>query len=104
MSKRLWQVLSLVVLSTTLGCEMPSSSSTEEGTTASSSSESSSESSSQSEAERTRQIEEKAAGIARREEEIRNMQGTEQEKIDAVNELERERRELMEMQESGGGN
>jgi TolA-binding protein len=95
MSKRLWLVLSLVVLSTTLGCQMPSStSSTEEADTESSSSENA--------AERTRQIEEKAAGIARREEEIRNMQGTEQEKIDAVNELERERRELMEMQEGGG--
>ncbi|HEX5720808.1 MAG TPA: hypothetical protein VF179_31930 [Thermoanaerobaculia bacterium] len=98
MSKRLWLVLSLIVLSTTLGCQMPSSTSSsateEEGTESSSSSE--------SEAERTRLIEEKAAAIARREEEIRNMQGTEQEKIDAVNELERERRELMEMQDSGG--
>ncbi|HVG07215.1 MAG TPA: hypothetical protein VNM67_05880 [Thermoanaerobaculia bacterium] len=98
MRKRLWQVLSLVVLSTTLGCQMPSSTegsaTEEEGTAASSSS---------SEGERTRRIEEKAASIARREEEIRNMQGTEQEKIDAVNQLEQERRELMEMQESGGG-
>jgi TolA-binding protein len=94
MSKRLWLVLSLVVL---VGCQMPSSttsSATEEEGTASSSSE--------NEAERTRRIEEKAASIAQREEEIRNMQGTEQEKIDAVNELERERRELMEMQEGGG--
>jgi TolA-binding protein len=93
MSKRLWLVLSLIVLSTALGCQMPastSSSGTEEEDT-----------SSANEAERTRLIEEKAAGIARREEEIRNMQGTEQEKIDAVNELERERRELMEMQEGG---
>ncbi|MEA2563543.1 MAG: hypothetical protein QOH06_5047 [Acidobacteriota bacterium] len=100
MSKRLWLVLSLIVLSTTLGCQMPSSTKSsateEEGTAASSSS-------SESQAERTRRIEEKAASIARREEEIRNMQGTEQEKIDAVNDLERERRELIEMQESGGG-
>jgi len=95
MSKRLWLSLSLIVL---VGCEMPSSTTSskteEEGTEASSSSE--------SQAELTRRIEEKAAGIARREEEIRNMQGTEQEKIDAYNELERERRELMEMQEGGG--
>ncbi len=95
MSKRLWLVLSLIVLA---GCQMPSSTTSsgkeEEGTAASSSSE--------GEAERTRRIEEKAASIARRKEEIRNMQGTEQEKIDAFNELERERRELMEMQESGG--
>ena len=48
--------------------------------------------------ERTRRIEEKGAEIERRAEEIRNMQGTEQEKIDAMNQLEQERRELMEMQ------
>ncbi|HWN43335.1 MAG TPA: hypothetical protein VNW71_14000 [Thermoanaerobaculia bacterium] len=94
MSKRLWLVLSLIVLSAAPGCQMPASTSgsaTEEEV-----------SSSENEAERTRLIEEKAAEITRREEEIRNMQGTEQEKIDAVNELERERRELMEMQDSGG--
>jgi len=99
MSKRLWLSLSLIVL---VGCQMPSSTTSsgteEEGTESSSSSEGSSE----SQAELTRRIEEKAAAIARREEEIRNMQGTEQEKMDAVNELERERRELLEMQEGGG--
>jgi hypothetical protein len=99
MSKRLWLVLSLIVLSTTLcGCRMPSStagsSKGEEGTAPASS---------ESEAERTRRIEEKAAEIERRAEEIRNMQGTEQEKIDALNQLEQDRRELMEMHESGGG-
>jgi len=97
MSKRLWLVLSLIVLSTALGCKMPastSSSTTGEEGTASSSSE--------SQSQRTRRIEEKAAEIARREEEIRNMQGSDQEKIDAMNDLERQRRELMEMQESGG--
>ena len=96
MSKRLWLVLSLIVLSTTLGCQMPSSTkgsaTEEEGTAASSSS---------SEGERTRRIEEKAAGIARREEEIRNMQGTDQEKIDAMSRIEQARRELLEMQEGG---
>ena len=60
-------------------------------------------SSSSEEAERTRRMEEKAAEIERHAEEIRNMQGTDQEKIDAMNDLERQRRELMEMQESGGG-
>lgn len=94
MRKRLWLVLSLIVLSTIPGCQMPAS------TTDSGTGEESADAA--SEAERTRRIEEKAAEIARREEEIRNMQGTEQEKIDAVNELERERRELMEMQEGGG--
>ena len=39
--------------------------------------------------------------IRRKEEEIRNMQGTEQEKIDAYNQLEKERQELIEMQNSG---
>jgi hypothetical protein len=57
--------------------------------------------SSTSEAERTRKIEEKAAEIERKAAEIQTMQGTEQEKIDAVNALDKERRELQEMQESG---
>ena len=61
--------------------------------------EASSEESS-SEADRTRAMEEKAAELDRRAEEIRTMDGTEQEKIDAVNELERERQELNRM----GGN
>lgn len=51
------------------------------------------------EAERTRRMEEKAAEIERLAEEIRTMEGTEQEKIDAVNRLEEARRELNEMQE-----
>lgn len=97
MSKRLWLVLSLIAL---VGCQMPSS--TTSSKTEEEPSSSSSESSSESQAELTRRIEEKAAEIARREEEIRNMQGTEQEKIDAYNELERMRRELTEMQEGGG--
>jgi hypothetical protein len=65
-----------------------------EGTEEASSEESSSE------ADRTRAMEEKAAELDRRAEEIRTMDGTEQEKIDAVNELERERQELNRM----GGN
>ena len=60
-----------------------------------------SDSSATSEAERTRAMEEKAADIERRAEEIRNMEGSEQEKIDAVNRLEQERRELGEMQDGG---
>lgn len=94
MSKRLWQVLSLVVLIALCGCQMPSS------TAGSGTGEESADAA--SEAERTRRIEEKAAEIARMEEDLRNMQGTEQEKIDAFNQLEQKRRELMEMQESGG--
>ncbi|HKV08091.1 MAG TPA: hypothetical protein VJ725_08145 [Thermoanaerobaculia bacterium] len=64
------------------------------------SAEESSSDDSMSEADRTRAMEEKAAELDRRAEEIRNMQGTEQEKIDAVNELEKERQELNRM----GGN
>jgi hypothetical protein len=45
-------------------------------------------------------MEEKAAEIERRAEEIRTMEGTDQEKIDAANELEKERQELNRM----GGN
>ena len=56
-----------------------------------------------SEAERTRKMQEKAADIERHAEEIRNMQGSEQDKIDAMNRLDQERRELNEMQEQGSG-
>ena len=52
-----------------------------------------------SEAERTRKMEEKAAEIERHAEEIKTMEGTDQEKIDAMNRLEQERRELNEMAE-----
>jgi hypothetical protein len=56
---------------------------------------------SSSEAERTRKIEEKAAEIKRHEEDLQNMTGTDQEKIDAANKIDQERRELQEMQENG---
>jgi hypothetical protein len=59
--------------------------------------------SSTAEAEKTRKMEEKAAEIERHAEEIRTMQGTDQEKSDAMNRLDEERRELNEMQEQGGG-
>jgi uncharacterized lipoprotein YajG len=48
----------------------------------------------QSEAERTKAMETKAHELERKAGEIQNMQGTEQEKIDAVNKLEQERQEL----------
>jgi TolA-binding protein len=88
-----WLVLlSLLLLPTLWACEMPSTgTSTTTATTTSS-----------SEAEKTRKMEEKAAEIQRREEEIRNMQGTEQEKIDAYNQLEKDRQELIKMQEGSG--
>jgi TolA-binding protein len=88
-----WLVLlSLLLLPILWACEMPSTgTSTTTATTTSS-----------SEAETTRKMEEKAAEIQRREEEIRNMQGTEQEKIDAYNQLEKDRQELIKMQEGSG--
>jgi TolA-binding protein len=87
-----WLVLlSLLLLPTLWACEMPSTGTPSTTATTTSSSE----------AEKTRKMEEKAAEIRRKEEEIRNMQGTEQEKIDAYNQLEKERQELIDMQDSG---
>jgi TolA-binding protein len=51
----------------------------------------------QSEAERTRAMEDKARQMEQKASEIQNMQGTEQEKIDAVNKLEQDRQELNKM-------
>lgn len=88
-----WLVLSVLslLLAPSWGCKLPQAGpSTEEAA-----------STSAGEAERTRKIEEKAAEIQRKEEEIRNMQGSEQDKIDAVNELDRMRRELNDLQEGG---
>jgi TolA-binding protein len=48
----------------------------------------------QSQAERTKAMEEKAREMDQKAADIQNMQGTEQEKIDAVNKLEQERQEL----------
>jgi len=78
-----------LVLALAWSCNLPSSG------------PSSSQAGSSSEAEKTRKIEEKAAEIDRHAEELRNMQGSEQEKIDAMNRLDQERKELNEMQEQG---
>jgi hypothetical protein len=80
-----WLVLSLLalLLPAAWGCDVPRSSSA--GGTGSS-----------EQAEKTRKMEEKAAEIDRKSEEVRNMQGTDQEKIDAMNSLDQERRELTE--------
>jgi uncharacterized sporulation protein YeaH/YhbH (DUF444 family) len=51
----------------------------------------------QSQAERTKAMEAKARELDQKAAEIQNMQGTEQEKIDAVNKLEQERQELNKM-------
>ena len=84
-----WLALFLSLTAVSSGCEMPQSGGSTE--TAAPSSD---------EAERTRKIEEKAAEIDRMAEEIQNMTGTEQEKIDAVNRLDEKRRELQELQDS----
>ncbi|HEV3455527.1 MAG TPA: hypothetical protein VHG32_03150 [Thermoanaerobaculia bacterium] len=51
----------------------------------------------QSQAERTKAMEAKARELDQKAADIQNMQGTEQEKIDAVNKLEQERQELNKM-------
>jgi TolA-binding protein len=87
-----WPLLMILclLLPITWSCNLPSSG------------PSSSQAGSSSETEKTRKIEEKAAEIDRHAEELRNMQGSEQEKIDAMNRLDQERRELNEMQEQSG--
>jgi hypothetical protein len=84
-----WPLLCLLglLLPVMWSCNLPPSGTSSSGT----------DSSTSMEAERTRRMEEKAAEIERLAEEIRNMQGTEQEKIDAMNRLEEKRRELNEM-------
>jgi hypothetical protein len=85
-----WLAVFLVGVAVSSGCDMPKSG----GTTSASSTSSSGE------AERTRKIEAKAAEIERHAQEIQAMTGTEQEKIDAVNRLDQERRELQELQDA----
>jgi hypothetical protein len=84
-----WLVLSLLALLLPFawGCDMPGSAPAASGTSSSEA------------AEKTRKMEEKAAEIDRHAEEVRNMQGTDQEKIDAMSSLDQERRELTEMDE-----
>jgi hypothetical protein len=64
----------------------------------------SSGSSTTSEAERTHEMERKAADLDKRAEEIKTMNGTDQEKIDATNQLDKERRELAEQAEGTAKN
>jgi hypothetical protein len=85
--RRGWPVLSLLLLLPWAGCNMPSNSPAPAA-------------GSSAEAEKTQKMEEKAAEYQRHAEEVRNMEGTEQEKIDAMNSLDQERRELNEMSES----
>ncbi|HTQ79773.1 MAG TPA: hypothetical protein VMM92_07240 [Thermoanaerobaculia bacterium] len=54
-----------------------------------------------SDAEKTRELERKAADIEKRAASIKDMVGSEQEKIDAANQLERERQEMANQAEGG---
>lgn len=89
----LMPVLLALLLAVSWSCKQPESSAP---------AASGSSSSSEDQAELTRKIEEKAAEIDRKAEEIRNMEGTDEEKAEAVLQLDQERRELQEMQERGG--
>ncbi len=89
-----WLVLSSLVVLLPLACKAHSK-------PAADSSSGSVSNPSLEEADRTRKIEEKAADIRSKEEEIRNMQGTDEEKADAVKKLDAERQELIEMQDKG---
>lgn len=60
----------------------------------------SSSNSATSEAERTREMERKAADLDKRTEDLKTMTGTDQEKIDAANQIDKERRELAEQADS----
>jgi hypothetical protein len=85
-----WLVLSLSVLLLPLACKAHSKAAEDSGAASNPSVEN---------AELTRKMEEKAADIRTKEEEIRNMTGTDEEKADAVKKLDEERRELIEMQD-----
>jgi hypothetical protein len=87
-----WLVLSFFVLLLPLACKAHSTPAADSSSASNPSSD---------EAERTRKMEEKAADIKSKEEEIRNMQGTDEEKADAVKKLDAERQELIEMQDKG---
>jgi hypothetical protein len=59
------------------------------------------------EAERTREMDDKAADMKRQADSIQSMEGSEQDKIDAVNKLEQDRQQLNATAEGGsseGGN
>jgi TolA-binding protein len=85
-------LLCLILVLALWACPQPSSMQPTAGSTATSTGE----------AEKTRKMEEKAAEIRRMEEDLRNMQGTDQEKIDAANKIDEARRELTEMQDDSG--
>lgn len=89
-----------LLLAGTWACDRVSAHFSKEG-----SSGASKESSGSVEAERTREMENKAAEIERHAEDLKTMEGSDQDKIDAYNKLQQEQQELNSMSEgSGGGN
>jgi len=85
-------VLALLLFATLPACQQkPAGESAPAASSASSTS-------STSEADRTRELEKKAADLDRRTEELKTMNGTDQEKIDAANQIDKERRELADQQ------
>jgi TolA-binding protein len=81
-----WRVLFLFVLAlaAAAACRMPSSAPAAGSGTSEA-------------AEKTKRMEEKSAEIEKHAEAVRTMEGTDQEKIDAMNSLDQERRELNDM-------
>lgn len=88
-------VLALLLFSCLAGCQPRQTGEIPPATTTSSSF------SSTSEADRTREMERKAADLDKRTEALKTMTGTDQEKIDAANQIDKERQELAN-QSSGG--
>ena len=68
---------------------------------ASSEEDSSEDSSSSSEADRTSEMEDKAEDINQQAEDLRNMEGSDQDKIDAYNKMQQDQQELSESSEGG---
>jgi hypothetical protein len=83
-------ILGLLAASALTGCKRQTAATS----TAESADEAAPAARGQSQAERTKAMEEKARELDRKAAEIQTMQGTDQEKIDAVNKLEQERQDL----------
>ena len=87
-----------LLLAGTWSCDHLSSHLSKDDSSKTSSSQSSSGS---SEADRTREMEDKAADIDRQAEDLRNMEGSDQDKIDAYNKLQQDQQDLSSTAEGG---
>ena len=98
---RILSLLSTVLLLAALaGCQKHPQDAAPANASDASASSSSTSSSTTSEAERTHEMERKAADLDKRAEDLKTMTGTDQEKIDAANQIDKERRELAEQADS----